>query len=485
MTTGNAVSDAIIVWFRRDLRLHDNQALSQACEDGTSVIPVYIHAPEEEEPWRPGAASRWWLHHSLQTLESTLAALGSTLAVFQGDSLSILLMLCERNGATAVYWNRLYDPTTVVRDERVKTALNSTGIRTRSFQGYLLREPWEVMTGDQTPYKVFTPYSRAGFRLGDPPHPVERTQAVPTKGGDDRDDGVDSLRLLPRVHWDAGLYEHWQPGEAAAWRRVETFIETCAGDYGGTRDHPGIDGASRLSPHLHFGEISPRALWHVVLQAMSSEGKEQAAYTYLRQLLWRDFAHQLLFHFPHITEENFKPVFDAFPWREDPNLIEAWRHGNTGVPLIDAGMRELWHTGFMHNRVRMNVASYLTKNAGIHWRIGTRWFWDTLVDANLANNTLGWQWVAGSGPDAAPYFRIFNPVTQGRKFDPDGKYVRRWIPELSGFPDRYLHAPWSAPEAVRTEADVRLGDNYPEPILDLKQTRERALEDYAKCKRLR
>lgn len=476
------MTDTIIVWFRRDLRLHDNAALDQACRQGARVIPVYIHAPEEEEPWPPGAASRWWLHHSLQALERELAGVRSSLAIFRGDSLSTLMMLCERSGARAVYWNRLYDPAAVARDKRVETALKTIGIRTCSFTGYLLREPWELTTGDRTPYKVFTPYSRASFQLGDPPPPIERIRSLRTGGEGIREDGLDSLGLLPRVHWDAGLYEHWQAGEARAWRRMEQFVETGAGEYDANRDRPGIDGTSRMSPHLHFGEISPRAMWHATLQGLGSRGKEQASHAYLRQLLWRDFAHQLLFHFPRITDENFKPAFDRFPWREDTELIDAWRQGRTGIPLIDAGMRELWHTGFMHNRVRMNVASFLTKNARVHWRVGARWFWDTLVDANLANNTMGWQWVAGSGPDAAPYFRIFNPVTQGRRFDPGGEYVRRWIPALSGLPDRYVHAPWTAPETMRERADVKLGHNYPKPILDLKETRERALASHAGMK---
>lgn len=472
------MSDCIIVWLRRDLRLHDNPAFTRACRDAGSVVPVYIYAPEEEEPWPPGAASRWWLHHSLRALESALSGRGSRLVVHRGDSLSVLMMLCEQAGAGAVYWNRLYDPATVARDNRVKTALASTGITTRSFAGYLVREPWEVTTGDDAPYKVFTPYSRASFRLGDPAEP----EAAP--GGRLPDhllgggDGVDALGLLPRIRWDAGLYETWRTGEAAAWERLDAFIEGHATDYDDARDRPGIDGISRMSPHLHFGEISPRALWHAVAHGLGERGREQAAYPYLRQLLWRDFAHQLLFHYPDITTDNFKPAFDAYPWRDRSEVLRSWQRGRTGIPLVDAGMRELWHTGFMHNRVRMNVASFLTKNAGVHWAAGARWFWDTLVDANLANNTMGWQWVAGSGPDAAPYFRIFNPATQGQRFDPDGDYVRRWVPELAGVPSRYIHSPWTAPANALRDAGVTLGGNYPSPALDLKQTRREALWAY-------
>ncbi len=472
------MSDTIIVWFRRDLRLHDNAALSRAREEGARIVPVFIFAPEEEEPWQPGAASRWWLHHSLESLSRGLRRLRSHLLVFRGDSLSVLMMLHARTGASAVYWNRLYDPATLARDTRVKTALRTLGIRSRSFPGYLVREPWEIMTGGGTPYMVFTPYARASRRLGDPDPPLAGPGSMNGAGSAIRDDGIDSLRLLPRVRWDTGLSDHWRVGESAAWRRVESFIESGAVDYEAARDRPGEEGISRLSPHLHFGEISPRSLWHAVVHGTGGRGRADAAEPYLRQLMWRDFAHQLLYHFPHITERNFKPAFDAFPWRDDSAIAEAWRNGATGVPLVDAGMRELWRTGFMHNRVRMITASFLTKNAAIHWHTGARWFWDTLVDANLANNTMGWQWVAGSGPDAAPYFRIFNPVAQGQRFDPRGEYVRRWIPEIAALPDRYVHDPWAAPREVLSNAGVRPGDTYPRPVLDLKQTRRRALEAY-------
>jgi len=472
------LSESIVVWLRRDLRLHDNPALHQAGRAGNQVVPVYIHAPQEEEPWPPGAASRWWLHHSLRSLEQALESLGSWLIIRRGDSLSALRQICTETGAHSVYWNRLYDPATVARDERIKSALHAVGIATTTFPGYLIREPWEVTTGSATPYKVFTPYSRASLRLGDPEAPVATRYKSLKPASDASSDGLDALGLLPRIRWDAGFYDHWQPGELGAWRRLETFIESAAAGYAVTRDQPGVDGISRLSPHLHFGELSPRALWHAVLQGLGERGAEEAAQPYLRQLLWRDFAHQLLFHFPEITTRNFKPAFDAYPWREDSGLVDAWQRGATGIPLVDAGMRELWHTGFMHNRVRMNVASFLTKNAGVHWRTGAEWFWNTLLDANLANNTLGWQWVAGSGPDAAPYFRIFNPVTQAQRFDPQGLYARHWIPKIAGLPDKYIHAPWTASAAMLADAGIELGRDYPRPVLDLKQSRQLALEQY-------
>jgi len=472
------LSSCIIVWLRRDLRLGDNPALCRACSEADRVIPVYIHAPEEEAPWEPGAASRWWLHHSLRALERDLESQGSRLIIRRGDSLSMLRLLCEQTGARAVYWNRLYDPATVARDSRTKRALGAMGIAVQTFPGYLLREPWEVTTAAGSPYKVFTPYCRASFALGDPFEPPMQDPAALAPASGATGDGVDALDLLPRLRWDAGFYDYWRPGEAGAWRRVDSFVKLFAAGYDTARDQPGVDGISRLSPHLHFGELSPRALWHAVRQGLGERGLEDAALPYLRQLLWRDFAHQLLFHFPDITARNFKPSFDNYPWRQDSAAVKAWKRGVTGIPLVDAGMRELWHTGFMHNRVRMNAASFLTKNAGVHWLTGARWFWETLVDANLANNTMGWQWVAGSGPDAAPYFRIFNPVTQAQRFDPQGLYARHWIPKIAGLPDKYIHAPWTASAAMLADAGIELGRDYPRPVLDLKQSRQLALEQY-------
>jgi len=470
----------IIVWFRRDLRLYDNPALTGAAAHGARILPVYIHAREEEEPWQPGAASHWWLHHSLCALDEALAAAGAGLTVVRGDSLSMLYMLAAKAGAGAVYWNRLYDPATIARDTRVRKALETAGIQARSFPGYLVREPWEVRTGTDSPYKVFTPYSRASFALGDPGPPLAAPLRISGPEIVLAGDGIDALGLLPRIRWDAGLYDYWNPGEAAAWRRIDTFIDEIAAGYDSSRDRPGMDGTSRLSPRLHFGEVSPRALWHAVVHGLGRKGREADARPFLRQLLWRDFAHQLLYHFPGITRDNFKPAFDAYPWCEsaDDPLVSAWRAGATGIPIVDAGMRELWHTGYMHNRVRMNTASFLTKNAGVHWRLGADWFWDTLVDANLANNTMGWQWVAGSGPDAGPYFRIFNPATQGQRFDPAGEYVRRWIPEIAGLPDKYLQAPWTASTADLADAGIRLGRDYPRPVVDLRNSRARALQAY-------
>jgi deoxyribodipyrimidine photo-lyase len=464
-----------LVWFRRDLRVSDQPALRTAADSYDRVVPVYVHAPEEEKPWEPGAASRWWLHHSLLALDETLRRLGARLIVRRGPALAALVTLVRETGAQAVFWNRVYEPALIARDMKIKQALIAEGLRAESFNALLLREPWEVRRDGRAPYKVFTPYWKACLVLPPPAAPLGRPRLRPDALRL-ASEPVDALDLLPRIRWDQGLARSWTPGEAAATRRLKLFAGRILAGYPTTRDELGLDGVSRLSPHLHFGELSPRQLWYTVQAAAMEQHDERQADTYLRQLAWRDFAHHLLYHFPHTAERPFRPEFERFPWKpRDGRLMRAWQRGTTGIPLVDAGLRELWTTGWMHNRVRMNVASWLTKNAGIHWLEGARWFWDTLVDADLANNTLGWQWTAGCGADAAPFFRIFNPVLQGRRYDPRGAYLRRWLPELAALPDEHIHAPWTAPASVLSASKVALGRDYPSPVLDLAHTREAAL----------
>jgi len=477
------MSVSVIWWLRNDLRLADNPALCEAVQAGR-VVPLYVHAPEESAPWLPGAATRWWLHHSLAALADDLAARGSRLVIRRGPSLDALRAVCAETGARAVYWNRRYEPAHLAVDKMVKAALAGDGVTCHSSNGALLVEPWAVRTGAGGPYRVFTPYFRAARAATADlaPRAAPRTMApVPVRV---RGLPLGALELLPRVRWYGGLADTWQPGESGARVRLAGFarVEPVT-RYPVERDVPASDGTARLSPHLHFGEVSPRQLLAAVQRAQDAPvaGVSGGAETWVRQLYWREFAHHLLFHFPRTPDHPLDRRFEDFAWQLDEALARAWTRGMTGIPLVDAGMRELWTTGWMHNRVRMLTASLLTKHGRIPWQAGARWFWDTLVDADLANNTLGWQWCAGCGADAAPYFRIFNPVTQGERFDPRGAYVRRWVPELARMPDRWIHRPHLAPAPVQEQAGVRLGVDYPRPVIDLAEARELALGAYRAC----
>ena len=379
--------------------------------------------------------------------------------------------------AQAVYWNRLYEPAAIARDTRIKTLLRADGIDAQSFNGALLFDPLEISTKQGEPYKVFTPFwrnARAKIEVRPPSSAPRRLRALGLRGKLT----IEALELLPRIPWDARFHDAWQPGEAGARKTLRQFVQRAVGDYATRRDFPGEKGTSRLSPHLHFGEISPRQIvWALQETARTSAKHRQGAEAYLRQIGWREFSHHLLYHFPKSADTNLNAAFDRFKWaRKMPKQIRRWQRGETGIPIVDAGMRELWATGWMHNRVRMLTASFLTKNLRQHWLTGARWFWDTLVDADLANNTQGWQWTAGTGADASPYFRVFNPITQGLRFDPDGDYVRRWVPELRGFAGKSIHEPWFDPTRLRASGYPR------EPIVDLGASREAALAAYRACK---
>ena len=463
---------ATLVWLRRDLRLSDQPALAAAQERGEPVIPVFIHAPEEEAPWEPGAASNWWLHHSLARLAEALERHGSRLILRKGGSLETLRALARETGADTVLWNRLYEPAVIRRDADIKKALRSEGLTATSFNAALLHEPWQIATGSGDPYKVFSPFWKTCRARGIDIAPALAPERLAPPENWPHSAPLESLGLLPRIHWDDGLAETWTPGEAGARIRLEHFIEEAVRGYGDARNLPGRSGTSRLSPHLHFGEISPRQIVRALQQAglsLESGGAEH----FVREVGWREFGHHLLYHFPHTTDAPLNPRFERFPWRESAEELRAWQRGQTGIPIVDAAMRELWQTGWMHNRSRMIVASLLTKNLRLHWLHGARWFWDTLVDADLASNTLGWQWTAGSGADAAPYFRIFNPVLQGQRFDPDGTYVRRYVPELAKLPADTIHNPWEKRRNAPTPPD-----DYPAPIVDLKTSREAALDAF-------
>ncbi len=464
---------ATIVWFRLDLRVADHPALAAAAKRGGPVVPVFIWAPEEEGAWPPGAASRWWLHHSLASLDASLRRRSSRLVVCTGPSLRTLRALVEETGATAVYWSRRYEPMLRARDAQVEDSLREQGVETRTFNAALLVEPTEVLTRQGGPFKVFTPFWRAAA-THEPPAPLDAPRKIAAPGRWPSSKPLKQLPLLPDTDWAGGMRAAWTPGEAGAAAMLHDFLAEAAGAYDTLRDIPGTPGTSRLSPHLHFGEVSPHAVYHAVQVRMAERtrpGWVRAAESYLRQLYWREFAHHLLWHFPHTAEEPLNRAFRAFPWQSDAHALRAWRKGRTGYPIVDAGMRELWASGWMHNRVRMIAASFLVKDLLLPWQEGARWFWDTLVDADLANNTLGWQWVAGCGADAAPYFRVFNPELQGRKFDPDGTYVRTWIPELAHVPGAGAHAP-----------QVRQGGKYPAPIVNHQEARGRALAAYESVK---
>jgi len=470
------LSEATVIhWFRQDLRLADNPALSEAAAAGR-VLPVYILDDVNAGAFAMGGASRWWLHHSLTALD---AALAGGLQVFAGDPLDILPALAARSGARAVYWNRCWEPWRTARDARLKAALRQGGLDVHSRNGSLLWEPRTVLKGDGTPYKVYTPFFRRGCLTAPAPRaplPPPRPKVV-TPPPDAA--SIADLGLLPAIRWDASLDAHWTVGEAGAHERLRAFLDRGLAGYREGRDFPARPHVSRLSPSLHFGEISPHQAWH----AAQAAGDGDDLFHFQSELAWREFSYSLLHHNPDLPRTNLQAKFDDFPWRDDPAELRRWQRGRTGYPFVDAGMRELWRTGTMHNRVRMIVGSFLVKNLMLHWRHGERWFWDCLADADLANNSAGWQWIAGCGADAAPYFRIFNPVTQGQRFDPDGAYTRRWLPELARLPQRHLFSPWTAPAAVLREAGVELGRDYPAPMVDLKASRARALAAFAGLKR--
>lgn len=471
-----------ILWFRRDLRLSDNPALNAALASAERVLPVYIHAPDEAAPWGPGAASRWWLHHSLAALDRQLRARGAPLILRAGPSAATLLALATETGARAVFWNRVYEPALLKREADLHRCLAAAGLQTESFNATLLFEPGSIRTGARSAYRVFTPFWRACQRHGLDLQPLPSSRRRFGNGPAPSSLHLPQLELLPRIPWDAGLRHNWTPGEAAARARLKAFCRDGLGRYATDRDRPDRPGTSGLSPHLHFGEISPRQVLtevsaHSVRDSLS--GADQGAEALVRELGWREFAHHVLAHYPRTAGQSMDRRFAHFPWRRRAHaLLQAWQQGRVGVPIIDAGMRQLWETGWMHNRVRMLCASFLTKNCRIPWQRGARWFWDTLVDADLANNTLGWQWVAGTGADAAPFIRIFNPVTQGERFDPGGDYVRRWIPELERLPERWVHQPWNAPLDVQRQCGLRIGRDYPAPMVDLQISRREALARY-------
>lgn len=473
----------IIFWYRQDLRINDLPGLQAAAATGRPVLACYILDDKAPGHWAMGGASRWWLHHSLLSLQKDIQALGGQLILRRGQTAHVLNSLLQDSGADSVYCSRQHEPWASQLEADLHADFDKRDIALKRYPGALLFEPEEIQNQSGLPFKVFTPFWRACLRQTAPPQPKSAPKArwLSTPPASE---SLNDWDLTPRKpDWAQGWQALWQPGSAGARDRLERFFRSGIDNYSEGRNHPALDTTTRLSPHVHFGEISPREIWHAARNHVSKHPELQDQVDkFLSEMGWREFSHHLLSHFPKMPETPFKSQFDAFPWLGSPAALKAWQRGETGYPIVDAGMRELWQTGYMHNRVRMVVASFLTKHLLVHWRAGENWFWDTLLDANLANNACGWQWVAGSGADASPYFRIFNPVTQGEKFDADGDYVRQWVPELQRLPDKYLNKPWEAPPAVLEQAGVELGKTYPEPIVDHREAREAALTAYGSIK---
>lgn len=474
-----------LVWLRHDLRLADNPALAAAAERGAPVIPVYIREEDPDDPWLPGAASRWWLHGSLERLGAALARLGSPLVLRSGRPEAVLADLAAGTGAAEVHWNRRHGPAAVARDRRVEEALAARGVAVRTHNAALLAEAESLHTKGGTPFKVFTPFWRALLALPEPPRPLPAPDRLTAPAKPLDGERLADWGLLPTgPDWAGGLRETWEPGEDAARERLADLLDGPVTDYPTLRDRPDSEGTSRLSPHLAFGEIGPRQVWHAARHAADAHPERAAGIeAFLRELAWREFNHHLLHHFPVLPEDPLDQRFVRFPWQTNDAHLTAWKRGRTGYPIVDAGLRQLWRTGWMHNRVRMIVGSFLIKDLLLPWQAGQAWFWDTLVDADLANNAGNWQWVAGCGADAAPFFRVFNPVLQGAKFDPKGDYVRRFVPELARLPAKWIHKPWQAPASVLADAGVRLGRDYPHPVVEHGAARDRALAAFATIRR--
>ncbi|MBT6120572.1 deoxyribodipyrimidine photo-lyase [bacterium] len=469
------IDKSIIHWFQKDLRLTDNPALYKATTLGR-VLPLYIL--DDSHPGRDkiGDASRVWLHHSLNSLNDSL---DQSLAVFQGDPIDILSSLIDRYAITDVCWNIQYEPWCQKRDLKIIKCLENKNIKIHLFNSSLLWNPDSIKKKDGTPYKVFTPFYRRGcMNSSMPENPLPTVKFTRNLIKCKSHQGIESLNLIPSPRWDKMMMNNWSVGEVRAKRLLSTFLKETICHYKTGRDLPAQLYTSRLSPYIHFGELSIRQIWHAAQQLLPDTNTD----CFLSQLGWREFSYNLLLHNPGLPFKNLKSKFDLFPWSNNQDHLNAWQRGQTGIPMVDAGMRELWQTGYMHNRLRMIVGSFLVKNLRIDWRKGERWFWDCLVDADLANNSAGWQWIAGCGTDASPYFRIFNPVTQGKKFDPEGQYIRRFVPELKKIPLKYLFSPWEAPKSILDPLGIRLGENYPKPIVDLKQSRLEALEAFSSLK---
>lgn len=478
-------SSPILFWFRHNLRLKDNPALAYAVQQKRPIVFVFIDDDINLRPY--GGASRWWLNKSLPLLNRSLAEIGSQLFTFQGDSTEILLKLVEISGATQIIAQRQFEPDARTLESKIIKSCEKLGCEVSLFDGYLLADPDTVKSKTGTPYKVFTPFWKECSQRLHISKPIPAPKKIVTDSALENKIAklkpFKAVKFSDPIGWSEKLENYWNPGEESAHEHLQNFLSSAIGNYAEGRDVPSSESTSKLSPYLHFGEISPNTVLYEVNRRKNEKDSDHAK-SFKSEVGWREFNHHLLWHWPNLAKQPFQPKFKAFPWRKKTNKVKQWEKGLTGIPIVDAGMRELWETGWMHNRVRMIVASLLVKNMMFDWKLGEKWFWDTLVDANMANNGGGWQWVAGCGADAAPYFRIFNPVTQAERFDKQARYIKHWVPELANLPDKIALAPWQSSVEVLRSYQFTLGKDYPEPIVDLKKSRQEALAALEQCNQL-
>ena len=471
-----------VIWLRKDLRIHDHAGFAKAIANNYEIIPVFIW-DEAEHQWQEGAASQWWLYHALADLQEQIKNLGGKVYIHQpeeGQSVADYLQaLVKAYDAEVIYWGRRYEPEIVKRDTTLKQDLLNQEFEVKSFNTHLIYEPHTIRNKSGKHFKVFTPFWKHCLTL-------EVGQLIQVSKEQWKKVNwhltsaklsIDDLGLLPKISWDEGFYDHWKPQRNEGLKRLKEMVSTKYKTYNVERDLPAIDGTSQLSPYLQWGQISAHEIYH----AFSKNYNDTIETGYLRQLFWREFSYHLMFNEPHTPNKALRSEYEQFPWERNEEFLNAWKKGQTGFPIVDAGMRQLWQTGWMHNRVRMIVGSLLVKHMLQDWREGASWFWDTLVDGDLANNTMGWQWIGGCGADASPYFRIFNPIIQGEKFDPKGAYVKKYCPELKDVPEAYIHKPWQMPE-IELVAGVTIGKTYPRPVISHLDGRQKALDAYAKFK---
>ena len=467
------MNDTCICWFRKDLRLDDNPALVEAAKH-EKIIPLFVFDKSLHEYSNIGEASHWWLENSLISLNLDM---DNKLNILEGNSLASISKIIKEQNVKYLYWNRCYEPDRIAADTIIKKSMKDLNVVTKSFNSSLLWEPWKIKNKSGNFYKVFTPFYKKGCLLSDPPRaPLDKPEKIFFSKLNLKNQNYHFKFQDKKNKWYEKFKKTWNTSEASARKKFNNFLNNGASDYNNGRNFPYKNSVSKISPYLHWGQISPFRVWKDAKNKMKGLHKE----TFLSELGWREFSYHLLYHYPDINKKNLKTQFDKLKWNINEKLLLKWKKGKTGFPIVDAGMRELWQTGYMHNRLRMITASFLVKNLLIHWKEGEKWFWDCLLDADLASNSASWQWVAGTGSDAAPFFRIFNPITQGQKFDKDAIYIRKYVPEIAGLPNKFIFTPWLADKTILKEADINLGESYPYPIIDYILSRKKALDAFKK-----